>query len=158
MTAKKSHERKKEAENQNIVQIHESSIRLVRKSFTYLHSFRKYCSLLNMINLLLSGSVKEIWTLRFITSSKKTTINPFIFWEIKVQNMRVQTNLERSILSDLTMVLILPCLETILFLLDWAWNTFSIPDCFLKGFQDEVLRAVRGRLKKLVTAWKDFRL
>ena len=38
MTAKKSHERKKDAENQNMVQLQESSIRLVRKSFTYLHS------------------------------------------------------------------------------------------------------------------------
>ena len=49
-------------------------------------------------------------------------------------------------------MLILPCFETILFLLDWAWNTFSIPDCFLKGFQEDVLLAVRGRLKKFATA------
>ena len=51
MTAKRSQERKKEAENQKMVQLQESSIRLVRKSFTYLHKFRKF-SLLNMINLL----------------------------------------------------------------------------------------------------------
>ena len=37
MTAKRSQERKKEAENQKMVQLQESSIRLVRKSFIYLN-------------------------------------------------------------------------------------------------------------------------
>ena len=78
MTAKNSHERKNDAENQNIVQLQESSIRLVRKSFTYL---------------------KRIMNFR---KEKK----------------ELQLYLDTSILSDLTMVLILPCLETILFLLD----------------------------------------